>query len=85
MNKREFNKLLNKISTNKTLTVSKISLLTEEEKLQMVYWIIRHRGPVVKELIPESLDKSWLFSMGYMYETKGKNYTFVHTCENIIK
>jgi hypothetical protein len=87
MNKREFTKLLNKITTQKILDVEKIPSLTDDERSKMVYFIIRNRLPVVKELIPEGFDLSWLHSMGYMQETKGKKsgYTFIHNSEQAIK
>ena len=90
MNKREFSKLLNKINSKKSsgikyIDVKKIFGLSDTEKSDMVYFIIRHRLPVVKELIPQDFDMSWLHSMGYLYETQGKLYTFVHTSEQKIK
>jgi len=84
MKKSEFNKLLNKITTKKYIDIDKIDLLTREEKSSMVYHIVRKRAPIVKELLSEGFDMSWLHSMGYLYETKGKLYTFVHTCEHRI-
>ena len=86
MNKREFTKLLNRITTKKTLDLAKIPTLTNDERSSMVYFIIRNRMPVVKELIPEGFDLPWLHSMAYMYETRGKSgYTFVHNSEQRIK
>ena len=86
MNKTQFNKIINQISTHNRLDIKKIEALTDEVKTQMVEWIIRNRGPIVKELIPITLDNSWLASCGYLYETKSvKGYTFVHTCEHRIK
>ena len=41
-------------------------------------------GPVLKELLTNTMDRTWLSSMGYLYETKGKKYTFVHTCAHTI-
>jgi hypothetical protein len=85
MNKRGFTKLLNKITTKKTLDLAKIPILTNEERCSMVYFIVRNRRPIVKELIPEGFDLSWLRSMAYMYETTGKKgYTFVHNSEQRI-
>jgi hypothetical protein len=86
MNKTQFNKIINQISTNNKLDLKKIEALTDEVKMQLVEWIVRNRGPIVKELIPVILDNSWLASCGYLYETKSvKGYTFVHTCEHRIK
>ena len=85
MNKREFNACLKKITTKKTLDIKKIPTLTDEERSGMVFFIIRKRLPVIKELIPASFDFSWLHSMAYMYETTGKSgYTFIHNSEQKI-
>jgi len=62
MNKTQFNKIINQISTHNRLDIKKIEALTDEVKTQMVEWIIRNRGPIVKELIPITLDNSWLAS-----------------------
>lgn len=85
MNKREFNALLNKVTTRKRVDVKKVLALTDEEKSAAVYHIVKYRGPIVVEFIPEGFDLSWLACMGYLYKTKGKQYTFVHTCEHVIK
>ena len=85
MNKRTFNKFLRAISTKGALDISKITELPDEAREAMVKLIIRKRHPIVKELIPAEFDRSWLASMGYMYETTGCKYTFVHTCEQVIK
>jgi hypothetical protein len=86
MKKREFNKLLKKITTKEKLDIKKIPTLTDDERSGMVYFIIRNRKQVVKELIPEGFDLSWLHCMGYMYETTGKNgYTFIHNSEQKIR
>ena len=86
MNKREFSKLLKRITTKKTLDLAKIPTLTDDERSSMVYFIIRNRCPVVTELIPENFDLSWLASMGYMYHTHGKSgYNFTHNSEQRIK
>jgi hypothetical protein len=87
MNKRQFNLLLKKITINNRISIEKISTLTNEEKESMVYFIIRNRCPVLKELISHGINQSWLYSMGYMYETKGKSsgYTFIHTNEQTIR
>lgn len=87
MKLREFNKLLRSISDKKTglLDMAKITTLTIEQREAMVYFIIRNRQPIVKDLIPLSFDFGWLFSMGYLYETKGKHFTFIHTSEQRVK
>jgi hypothetical protein len=87
MNKRQFNSLLKRITVNHRISIEKISTLTDAEKDSMVYFIIRNHCPVLKELISPGINQSWLASMGYMYETKGKisGYAFVHTCEQNIR
>jgi len=85
MNKTQFNKVINQISTHNKLDIKKIEALTDEIKSQLVYFIVRNRGPIIKELIPVTIDNGWLASCGYLYETKScKGYTFIHTCENRI-
>ena len=85
MTKTDFNKILKVISTNKKLDVKKISYITNTARQDMIYFIVRNRAPIVKDLIPDGFDLKWLACMGYMYETKGKQYTFLHTCEHTIK
>ena len=85
MNNRTFNKLINSISTRKKLDIAKISSLPDDDKSQLVYHIVRNRGPFLKVLIPAEFDMSWLASMGYLYESKGREFTFIHTCEHSIK
>lgn len=85
MKKREFSKALKQITTKGKLDISKIPSLPIETRDAMVYHIIRNRGPVVKELITTNINQSWLNSMGYLYQTKGKEYIFIHTSENQIK
>lgn len=81
--KREFNKLFDKVTTNKRLDLSKIPLLTNKEREEMVIMLVRGRHAIVKELIPKKFDWEWLHSMGYLYEAKRVNgYTFVCTSEN---
>jgi hypothetical protein len=86
MKKREFIKLLNKITTDKAIDIVKIPTLTDNERSDMIYFIVRNRIPILKDLIPEEFNLSWLHSMGYMYETVGKSgYTFVHNSEQKIR
>ena len=83
MNKREFNKLINQIRTKdkKRIDVDKIYDLSDTERSEMVYFIVRHRGPILKNLIPQGFDWKWLNCMGYFEKTEGKEYTFIHTTE----
>lgn len=87
MKKREFNKYLNQIINKKTklIDIEKIKDIPLDVRDSMVRFIVRNRQPIIKELIPELFDRNWLASMGYLYETKGKYFTFIHTCEHRIK
>lgn len=86
---REFNKVINRISSKKKgvkyLDVNKIGLLTDDTRTRIVQYLVRKRWPIVKDLIPEGFGMDWLACCGYLYETTGKQYTFVHTCEHSIK
>lgn len=86
MNKREFNKTIRQVSTKNIIDLKKVANLPDEIKSELVYFIVRFRGPVLKEFIPSNFDISWLNCCGYLYETTGKKsgFTFVHTCENKI-
>lgn len=85
MNKREFNKIISQISTDKKIDIEKISRLSDEIKYNLVYFIVRFRSPILKELITKNMDINWLNACGYLCETKGKKYTFIHTSEHRIK
>ena len=85
MIKHDFNSALRIISTKGAIDTSKIAELTNETREAMVRHIVRKRQPVLKDLIPAEFDWSWLNAMGYLYETTGCKYTFVHTCEHAIK
>lgn len=85
MTKRSFNKIICSISTGMKLDVDKINSLDYNVRESLVRFIVRNRGPIVKELIPNGFDMNWLASCGYLYETTGREYTFVHTSEHHIK
>jgi hypothetical protein len=80
MKKREFNKWLKVITTKNRLDISKINNLPNEVRADMVYFIISKRQPVIKDLIPEGFDMSWMHAMGYLYETRMNGYDLVHLC-----
>jgi hypothetical protein len=88
MNKRDFGKVLAQCTNKKTKTldVVKIKALPDDVKSQAVYYIVKNRGPIVVEFIPDSFDMSWLACCAYQYTTKGKKsgYTFLHTSEHKI-
>lgn len=87
MNKRTFDKHLDSCSTKgkKRIDIEKIKALPDNIKKEMALFIIRNRCPVLVELVTDAIDQSWLASMGYMYRTRGKQYTFIHTCEHEIR
>jgi hypothetical protein len=83
---------LRRITTRGKIDIEKIKTLSVEERETMVMHIVRNRGPVVKQLIPRIRNflgyptmRAWMEAMGYLYETKGKHYTFVHTAAHKIK
>jgi hypothetical protein len=88
MKQREFNKHLNSCRTRdkKRVDLEKVKALPETIRTDMVYYIVRYRGPVLADLLTPQIDRSWLASMGYLYTTIGKQtgFTFVHTCEHRI-
>jgi hypothetical protein len=85
MNKRDFNKVINQITTKKKIDIDKVNLLSNDNKNNLVFFIVKNRGPILKEFITENIDISWLNACGYLQETKGKEYTFIHTSEHRIK
>jgi hypothetical protein len=85
MKSREFDKLLNSLVSKCLLDLDKIPvLLTDEQRTGMVHYLVRHRCPIVKELIPDGFDWAWLHSCGYLHITKGQYNNFVHTEEQRI-
>lgn len=68
------------------LDTDKLKALPEETRHDMLLFIVRLRQPVLIELETPLLDKPWLDSMGYLYQTTGKKsgFTFCHTCEHQI-
>jgi len=86
---REFNKLLNIITDKKgsikRVNESKIPLLTDDQRSNMVNFIVSKRAPVLYSLIPEGFDFQWLACMAYMNITTNKaGYKFTHTSEHRI-
>jgi hypothetical protein len=54
----------------------------------MLLYIVRHRGPIVKQMVERAnADRFWLAACGYLYETKGQHsgLTFIHTCEHTVR
>jgi hypothetical protein len=92
MNMREFNAALNTISTTKKgkrrIDPDKIRMMNEDQAARMLLYIVRHRGPIVKQMVERAnADYQWLAACGYLYETKGpqSGLTFIHTCEHVIR
>jgi len=69
---------------NKKMDVSKVKALPDDIKDAMVLHLVRYRGPIVVEFLTGNVDKRMLAGCGYLYTTKGKEYTFLHTCEHRI-
>lgn len=84
MNKTTFNHTIRSVSTKGRLDLQKVAGLSDKSKAELVNYIVRQRGPIVKELIPAGFDTAWLHSCGYLYETRGLIFTFVHTSEHHI-
>jgi hypothetical protein len=84
MNRREFNKTLKSCLTKKNLDKAKLAALPDDTKFLMVNFLVRKRAPVLIELIGPLTDKNWLAAMGYLYQTKGKEFEFIHTGEHKI-
>lgn len=87
MKKTEFNKILKENTEKKSslLDNNKIKNLDNDVKNAMILYIVRKRMPILNELLNDETDMSWLHSMGYLYETQGKKYKFLHTIEHRIK
>lgn len=83
MNKRNFNKIIRSLCDKKTGLLSEDAMdsLDNQTKDSLVLHIVRNRQPIVKNLISNTFDLSWLHSMGYLYESRGKYFTFIHTSE----
>lgn len=84
MKKTTFNNTIRSVSTKGRLDLQKVAGLSDKSKAEFVNYIVRQRGPIVKELIPAGFDMTWLHSCGYLYETRGLIFTFIHTSEHHI-
>lgn len=84
MTKREFNTILKGLTTLNPRLVASLDPITKERVLQHV---VRHRGPILWELVDEVKDSSWLASMGYCQKTKSPStdLVFLHTSEHTIR
>lgn len=57
-----------------------------EEVEALFHFIVRSRGPVREDFLPQLVDWGWFHSMGYLYVSKSPTtgFTFYHTCEHQI-
>jgi hypothetical protein len=85
MGKREFEAALKPLMVKGRLSVKKLEAVPDEQREKMLLHIVRHRAPLIQEFCNRLTDRRWLACMGYLYETKGERYTFIHTCEHEIK
>ncbi len=91
MNSRDFNRVLNRC-TKKVIDPAKLASLPWELRREMVYRIVRYRGPVLAALCETELEtdnafRSWFCSCGYLYQSTGpeSGLTFYHTSETEIR
>lgn len=89
MKVREFNSHLKTITgKNKLIDITKISLLSNDVRSQMVDFLCKKDGPILKDLIPPNFNLNSLFARGYLHETESKKepyFTFLHRCTHKIK
>ena len=81
MNPKQMMTALKKIATEGKIDVHKVKEMPVEDAAGIVHILIRNRQPVILEMFNRSgLDRGWLSSMGYLYQTTGKStcYTFLH-------
>jgi hypothetical protein len=84
MKQREFVKITKACVNPETgmYDVDKLLGLSDDTKSKLVYFLVGNRHAVIQELIPPNFDMEWLASMGYLYRSKNKYFTFVHSSEN---
>lgn len=87
MKKRDFYAYLKTVTTAGRLDVAKIKKSAAKVRRQVVEYLVRHRAAIVVELIPASVDRSWLSACGYLHQTTGakSGFTFLHTAENKVQ
>lgn len=82
MNTTEFNAALKNLSNNKNmLCKDKISKASNELKNQIINFLVRNRQAIIKDLINQETDQSWLSSCGYLYHFSNTQFDFLATCE----
>ncbi len=100
MTNRAFNKVLNACRTKdkKALDINKIAKLDDAQKIECLLHIVRSRGPLLVNFIPDNwlelpsffgsgTNDSWLNCMGYLYKTPSAKtgLVFRHNGEQTIK
>lgn len=81
MNKREYKKLCDSVSTNKVFDPNKIPLMSDSDKNRLICYWVKNRMPIVVDFINTNTDISWLHCCGYFYNHSGKNFNFLCTVE----
>lgn len=100
MTKRAFNKVLNacRNKAKTALDIDAISKLDDATKIDCLLHIVRSRGPLLVNFIPDNwldlpsffgsgTNDNWLDCMGYLYKTPSAKtgLVFRHTGEQTIK
>lgn len=83
MKRKDFDKALKELTEGGLLSATKMAAASDELKTQITHHLIRNREPVVLNLIPATVDWSWLRSMGYAYRERGVHFTFLCTSEQV--
>ncbi len=83
-NTEVFDIALNKKVVKKVKVISeeKVSKLDNQEKNDIINFLVRERSPIISIFLNKETDRNWLSSMGYLYESKNKYFTFLCTSEN---
>ena len=87
MKKSEFVKVIKQLMDEKTgrLSCGKIAVLDNDLKDDIVHFLVRHRYAIVLDFISPNIDWGWLRACGYLHQTTGKDFIFVHSVEHKIK
>lgn len=87
MKMREFTKVMKSLSDKKTgrLSPEKIREADVDILDDVVHYLVVHRMPIVREFISSNISWEWLRACGYLYETMGHYFRFVHLAEHKIR
>ncbi len=87
MKLRDFNRVLRSCCVKGKLSAALLAELADDVRKGMVELLVRNRAPIVVQLIPSSVDESWLNACGYFYTTRGatSGFSFRHTSEHAIR